>query len=105
DLAPTVPDEVTSFMLRTTGSSCDDIRLVRLISLSAQKLLASICHDAYQIHKRKLLSLPKPQRISAADRRPVLTSEDLAEALQEHGFNLRRPAYFVDPQTAGPSAQ
>ncbi len=56
---------------------------VRLISLAAQKMLASICHDAYQIQKRQLLSGSRSQRNTAAEKRPVLTSEILSQALRE----------------------
>ena len=55
---------------------------VRLISLAAQKTLASVCHDAYQMQKRKQLNMTRRQR-NAAPERPVLTSEILSEALQE----------------------
>ncbi|KAK9829963.1 hypothetical protein WJX72_008918 [[Myrmecia] bisecta] len=105
DFEPAVPDELTAHYLRSSGAECKDIRLVRLVSLAAQKFLRDVTHDALQIRKRRL-SAPaqrlKEQGMNPKDDRAVLTIDDLSDALQEYGVNIKPPPYFADrPKGAG----
>lgn len=75
------------------------LRRVRLVSLAAQKFVAEAAHDAKQAHARRQkqpVARLKEAGYTARDKRPVLTSEDLAEALQQYGVNVQRPAYFAN---------
>jgi hypothetical protein len=75
------------------------VRRVRLVSLAAQKFVAEAAHDARQAHARRQkqpAARLKEAGYTARDKRPVLTSEDLAEALQAQGVNVQRPAYFAN---------
>jgi len=75
------------------------VRRVRLVSLAAQKFVAEAAHDARQAHARRQkqpAARLKETGYTARDKRPVLTSEDLAEALQAQGVNIQRPAYFAN---------
>lgn len=47
----TIPDAVTSHYLNTTGFDTNDPRIVRLISIAAQKFIADIANDTLQHSK------------------------------------------------------
>ena len=58
----------------------------RLVSLAAQKFIAGAIHDAMQVHARRQKQPParlKEAGYDVKDKRPVLLTEDLAEALLE----------------------
>ncbi len=58
------------------------------MSLAAQKFVSDVAHDALQIHKRKRAAPQqrlKDEGYSVKDKRLVLTTEDLSDALQEVG--------------------
>lgn len=64
---------------------CDWCRL-RLVSLAAQRFVASALHDAKQVYSRRQKQTParlKEAGYDIKDRRPVLLTEDLAEAMLE----------------------
>lgn len=59
---------------------------VRLVSLAAQRFVASALHDAKQVYSRRQKQTParlKEAGYDVKDRRPVLLTEDLAEAMLE----------------------
>jgi hypothetical protein len=59
---------------------------VRLISLAAQRFVAATLHDAMQVYARRQKQTParlKEAGYDLKDKRPVLLTEDLAEALAE----------------------
>lgn len=102
EVNPTVPDELTLHILRKSGYDCLDPGLVRLISLSAERFVASVLNSAHQNAKIKKLAenkrRSKSSKMSEAEfRHHVVTTEDLATALSEHGVSLRRPPYYVAP--------
>ncbi len=93
EYTPTIPDAVTQYYLSTSGVQTDDPRIVRLVSLAAQKFVSDLANDALQHCKmrgagQQLSKKPK-------DRKNTLTSEDLALALADQGITLKKPPYYV----------
>eukprot|EP00232_Nephroselmis_pyriformis_P030787 CAMPEP_0182855624 /NCGR_PEP_ID=MMETSP0034_2-20130328/1960_1 /TAXON_ID=156128 /ORGANISM="Nephroselmis pyriformis, Strain CCMP717" /LENGTH=129 /DNA_ID=CAMNT_0024986619 /DNA_START=141 /DNA_END=530 /DNA_ORIENTATION=- len=97
DYVPTIPDELTDQYLARSGFSSPDVRLTRLVSLAAQRFVAEVVHDSMQICKRrKLAGTSKDKAGGAGGRKLVLTTEDLAEALEEYGVKMKPPPYFAN---------
>ncbi|XP_028393847.1 transcription initiation factor TFIID subunit 10-like [Dendronephthya gigantea] len=93
DYTPTIPDAVTSYYLNRSGFETTDPRLVRLISLAAQKFVSDIANDALQ--HCKMRGSVQSSRKSGKDKHYTLTMEDLKPALAESGINVKKPPYFV----------
>ncbi|EIE18848.1 hypothetical protein COCSUDRAFT_68050 [Coccomyxa subellipsoidea C-169] len=103
DFVPTIPDEFTEQSLERCGVDCNDKRIVRLVSLAAQRFVASALHDAKQVYSRRQKQTParlKEAGYDVKDRRPVLLTEDLAEAMLEYGLTLKRPPYYADASSS-----
>ncbi|GLI63162.1 hypothetical protein VaNZ11_005933, partial [Volvox africanus] len=84
----------------------EDMRLAQVVSLAAQRFLATVLNDAMQYHKMKRAAGVKAMKeagLDPKDKRRLLRTDDLAQALQEYGVTLRNPPYYVDAkdQTAG----
>ncbi|CAI5715883.1 unnamed protein product [Peronospora destructor] len=103
--SPTVPDELVEFYLQQTGFVTNDVRITRLISLVAHKLLLDVPHDAMQYQRIRSqatsstvtgTSLTAVQSSDGNGSRAVLTMEDLAASLKEFGVNICRPEYVSD---------
>jgi len=101
DYNPTIPDAVTAHYLNTAGFESGDGRLVRLVSLAAQKFISDIATDALS-HARvrsNASGAPKqpPQggKGSGKDKRYTMTMEDLAPVLAEYGVTVKKPHYYV----------
>eukprot|EP01018_Ginkgo_biloba_P002627 Gb_22946 [translate_table: standard] len=102
DYTPTIPDELAEHYLGRSGFQCPDIRITRLVSIAAQKFIAEIASDAFQLCKARQSAVTKEKRDKQAkDKRLVLTSEDLSMALREYGVNMKRQEYFADSPAAG----
>ncbi|KAL3283306.1 hypothetical protein HHI36_006454 [Cryptolaemus montrouzieri] len=98
DYHPTIPDAVTGHILRTSGFEPKDPRLLRLISIAAQKFISDIANDALQHCKMRTSNSSNSTSKStkgAKDRRYCLTMEDLTPALAEFGITIRKPQYYV----------
>ncbi|XP_011409627.1 PREDICTED: transcription initiation factor TFIID subunit 10-like [Amphimedon queenslandica] len=93
DYTPTIPDAVTQHYLQMSGLNTDDPRIIRLVSLAAQKFLSDIINDSLQ--HCKMRGAPQGSRKGTKDKRYVLTMEDLSPALAEYGINVRKPMYFT----------
>ena len=69
---------------------------VRLLSLAAQRFIATALNDAMQIQAKRQKQ-PSAQLKDAGhdikDKRPTLTIEDLAQALQEVSLAIMPPSY------------
>eukprot|EP00897_Mesotaenium_endlicherianum_P005078 jgi/Mesen1/4599/ME000232S03851 len=109
DYVPTIPDELTAHHLARSGFQCPDVRIVRLVSVAAQKFIGEVASDALQYCKIRQAAAAKeargrgvPAKVSSAvffelwDKRLVLTTEDLACALKEYGVHIKRQEYFAD---------
>ncbi|RWS31797.1 transcription initiation factor TFIID subunit 10-like protein [Leptotrombidium deliense] len=91
DYTPTIPDAVTNFYLNSSGFETSDDRIVRLISLAAQKFISDIVNDALQHCKMRGAGQTKK---TCKDKRYTLTLEDLTPALSEYGISVKKPHYF-----------
>ncbi|XP_065164814.1 transcription initiation factor TFIID subunit 10 [Atheta coriaria] len=98
DYVPTVPDAVTAHYLNTSGFEAKDPRLLRLISIAAQKFISDIANDALQHCKMRSSNSSTSHNKNAKgikDRRHCLTMEDLTPALAEFGITVKKPQYYV----------
>eukprot|EP00048_Salpingoeca_helianthica_P024219 m.30650 g.30650 ORF g.30650 m.30650 type:complete len:176 (-) comp9255_c0_seq1:114-641(-) len=86
DFVPTIPDAVTTHYLRRSGFNTSDPRVIRLITLAAQKFITDVAQDAFQHCKHN--------RKASKEKDLVLTTADLSAALKEHGINIVKPPYF-----------
>lgn len=90
DYAPTIPDSVCGHYLSRAGFEATDPRMVRLVSLAAQKFISDIANDALQHCKMK----GGTGKNKGKDKKFVLTMEDLTPALAEYGVNVKKPVYY-----------
>ncbi|KAH8402995.1 hypothetical protein KR222_002690 [Zaprionus bogoriensis] len=102
DYTPTVPDALTLHVLRKSGFATVDPRIVRIVSVSAQKFISDIVNDALQHCKTRTTNIQHSSGHSSnkdkknpKDRKYTLTTEDLVPALADHGITVRKPQYFV----------
>ncbi|XP_049636401.1 transcription initiation factor TFIID subunit 10 [Suncus etruscus] len=94
DYTPTIPDAVTGYYLNRAGFEASDPRIIRLISLAAQKFISDIANDALQ-HCKMKGTASGSSRSKSKDRKYTLTMEDLTPALSEYGINVKKPHYFT----------
>ncbi|XP_031632629.1 transcription initiation factor TFIID subunit 10 [Contarinia nasturtii] len=100
DYTPTIPDAVTAYFCQTAGFEASDPRIVRLISVAAQKFVSDVANDALQHCKTRTSNAgshgSKNQKTqNNKDRKYTLTMEDLAPALSDYGITVRKAHYFV----------
>lgn len=102
DYTPTIPDAVTAYFCQTAGFEASDPRIVRLISIAAQKFVSDVANDALQHCKTRTSNAPGSHASSKnqkqqtnKDRKYTLTMEDLAPALSDYGITVRKAHYFV----------
>jgi transcription initiation factor TFIID subunit 10 len=93
EYTPTIPDAVTKYYLSTAGFETTDARVLRLVSLAAQKFVADIANDALQHCKRR--GAVQATKSKSKDRKFVMTTDDLTQALSEQGITLKKPPYFT----------
>ncbi|KAK7093331.1 transcription initiation factor TFIID subunit 10-like [Littorina saxatilis] len=94
DYAPTIPDSVTAYYLNRAGFETSDPRIIRLISLAAQKFVSDIANDALQ-HCKMKASAGQSSKKQGKDKKFTLTMEDLTPAMAEYGINVKKPCYFI----------
>ncbi|KAI9585975.1 transcription initiation factor TFIID subunit 10 [Glossina fuscipes] len=101
DYSPTIPDALTSRYLNMAGFEEVDPRIVRIISVTAQKFISDIANDALQHCKTRNISQhsgshgSNKDKKANKDRKYTLAIEDLTPALADHGITMRKPQYFV----------
>ncbi|KXZ52560.1 hypothetical protein GPECTOR_9g604 [Gonium pectorale] len=116
-----VPPQLVQYYMRKSGQGpilynispddreCnEDMRLTQVVSLAAQRFLATVLNDTMQYHKMKRAAGVKAMKevgLDPKDKRRLLRTDDLAQALQEHGVTLRNPPYYVDAKEQGGSGR
>lgn len=102
DYSPTVPDAVTAYYCQSAGFEATDPRVLRLISIAAQKFISDVANDALQHCKTRTNNAPNShgagKNVKAPnnkDRKYTLTMEDLSPALSDYGITVRKAHYFV----------
>ncbi|ESO91494.1 hypothetical protein LOTGIDRAFT_182759 [Lottia gigantea] len=93
DFPPTIPDSVTAYYLNKSGFDSSDPRVIRLVSLAAQKFISDIANDALQHCKMKASG--QSSKKQGKDKKITLTMDDLTPALAEYGINVKKPSYFL----------
>ena len=88
DYSPTLPVEVTQYYIKKGGVTIQDPRVVKLISLAADKFMADVIFDARQYQLRR--SQRKDLKRKAVDNN-TLEFQDLASSLQTRAVSIRRP--------------
>jgi len=76
--------------LQQSGFKTTDKRVLRLVSLAAQKFLSEVTTDSLRF------CLKRTPKQSGRETRYVLTTEDLAQSLSDYGINLHKPEYYSD---------
>ncbi|XP_003743790.1 transcription initiation factor TFIID subunit 10 [Galendromus occidentalis] len=89
---PTIPDAVALSFMTCAGLETSDPKVVRLLSLAAQKFIADISNDALQ--HCKMRGAGQPSKKSPKDKKFALTTEDLSSALSEYGIQVKKPMYY-----------
>ncbi|GAA5906220.1 hypothetical protein JCM6882_006079 [Rhodosporidiobolus microsporus] len=123
DYKPIIPDEVTDYYLQRAGFDTNDVRVKRLLALSAQRFISSISSDAFQYARARTAAGPGGRGAAGAAasaaaaaaagggaggaaggagkeakkgrQRTVLTMEDLSAALKEYGVDASRAPYYL----------
>lgn len=89
-------DTVTSHYLASAGLETTDPRIVKLVSLAAQKFVSDVAADALNHAKMRQNKMPVvhstlPKKKSE---KYVMTTEDLSQALGEQGVSVKKPPYY-----------
>lgn len=92
DYTPTIPDAVAQHFLSSSGFQTDDPRIVRIMSIAAQKFVADIANDALQHCKMRGAGQTNKKN---KHRKYVLTNDDLAQAMSDQGITLKKPPYYM----------
>ena len=94
DYTPTIPDTVTAHFLATAGLETSDPRILRLVSLAAQKFVSDVASDALTNCKMRQSSVATVTKKGGKEKKYVMTTEDLSMALGEQGVNVKKPPYY-----------
>ncbi|KAK4871532.1 hypothetical protein RN001_015656 [Aquatica leii] len=89
----TIPDAVTAHILQRAGFEPKDPRLLRLISIAAQKFISDIANDALLYCKMRSSSHSSSKKTGPKDQRYCLTLEDLSSTT--FGMTFRQPHYYI----------
>ena len=88
EYTPTIPDDVMKYYLSTAGYETADPRVLRLVSLAAQKFVSDIGTEAMQnCQMRGAIA----QASESKDCKFVMTTDDLTQALKEKGITVKKP--------------
>jgi len=90
---PTVPSSLTANILMSAGLSSPDPRIVSLVSLAAQKFISDLASDALAHCKMRQSGSNHMKKVNK-DKKYVMTTEDLAVALNEKGVAAKKPPYY-----------
>jgi len=101
DYVPTIPDEVTSHFLESTGFQCPDLVTKRVVALAAQKFISEIANDAMQYCKIRQQNPNSREKTRTKEKRLVLKMEDLVTSLKDSGIVIKKPDYYADHPMSG----
>lgn len=101
-----IPDEITEFYIKRMGFNSPDPRLIKLISLAAQKFLSDVTYDTSKYFDKNNSSKSGKEKndttkYGGKEKKRVLQTEDLQNALRDYGINARKPDYFADTTQSG----
>ena len=86
---------VTGHYLASAGFDTSDPRILRLVSLAAQKFVSDVAGEALQHARlRGGAAGGAASRKGSKERNVVMTTEDLSSALGEQGVVVKKPPYF-----------
>ena len=96
DYTPTIPDSVTAHYLASAGLDTTDPRILRLVSLAAQKFVSDVASDALTNCKMRQsnTATTTTTKKGGKEKKYVMTTDDLNIALGEQGINVRKPPYY-----------
>ena len=96
DYTPTIPDSVTAHYLASAGLDTTDPRILRLVSLAAQKFVSDVASDALTNCKMRQsnTAIATTTKKGGKEKKYVMTTDDLNMALGEQGINVRKPPYY-----------
>ena len=86
---PTIPEAVTKHYMQKSGIMAADPRIVKLVSLAADKFLSETIHEARQMSLLRKQGLKQAKR-KTADSGDVLEIEDLERCLGQQKIILKR---------------
>lgn len=86
---PTIPEAVTKHYMQKSGIMTADSRMVKLISLAADKFLSETIHEARQMSLLRKQGLKQAKR-KVVDTGDLLEIEDLERCLSEQQIALKR---------------
>jgi len=89
---PALPDNVTRTYLQKAGMQVSDPALVNLVSVAAQKFISDIAVDALTHNKMRQSMCGK--KSSRKEKKFVMNTEDLMEALKDKGISVKRQPYY-----------
>ena len=92
DYNSVIPDSVTSSILQGVGVDNQNSEVTRLISLAAQKFISDIAVDALTHNKMRQSMCGK--KSSRKEKKFVMNTEDLMEALKDKGISVKRQPYY-----------
>ena len=84
---------MTSHYLASAGLETTDPRIVKLVSLAAQKFVSDVASDALTHCKMKQNTAAKKAG-GGKDKKLIMTTEDLSHALSEQGVSVKKPMYY-----------
>eukprot|EP00126_Sphaerothecum_destruens_P013239 Sdes_comp22655_c0_seq1m21077 len=96
DFTPALPEAAVRYFLSKSGFSCNDERVIKVISLAAQKFVTDIATDSFHFCKARSTSQRDTGKSGKTrEKRYVLTVDDLSSALRGYGINCKKPRYFM----------
>ena len=89
-------DTVTAHYLASSGLETSDPRIVKLVSLAAQKFVSDVAADALnhcKMRQQRSINMVHSTLPKRKDKY-VMTTEDLSQALGEQGVSVKKPPYY-----------
>ena len=93
--APTLPTEVSGYYLSKSGVNVQDERMLKLVSLAADKFMADIVFDAKQFSVLRQSSQRKDVKRKAVESADTLEFQDLVRSLKMRRISISRPNGFI----------